>query len=126
MNPGKGTTMSFGRSLAAAALVSLATAACLDDITATRPLTLSVEASAATALVGEEITFTAIATGTRLVRITFDFGDGSEATEKTYPGFVEITDFAVHAYDVAGTYVITVEAVANQGTIMDEVTVVVS
>jgi PKD repeat protein len=114
------------RALAAVTLFGALSTACLDDITATRPLTLEVEADPATAAVSEEITITATATGTQLREISFDFGDGSAVEEKTYPGFVEITDFVVHAYETPGTYVVTVEAVANQGTITDDVTITVN
>jgi PKD repeat protein len=110
-----------------ALVLLLAAAGCLDDdITGTRPLTLQVEASATTVSVGEEIQFTVTATGTQLRQLTFDFGDGSTPEERTYPGAVMLTDIAVHSYETAGTYVTVVEAVANQGTVSDEVTVTVN
>ena len=108
------------------ALLFAATGCLDDDITGTRPRASEVEASATNVSVGEDVQFTVTATGTQLRQLTFDFGDGSEPVEKTYPGAVMLTDFAVHSYATAGTYVTVVEAVANQGSISDEVTIVVN
>jgi PKD repeat protein len=110
---------------ATAMILSVAVAACLDDVTGTRPLTLDLDADVSTTTVGEEVTFTFAATGTRLTSVTLDFGDGNAET-KPYTGIVEVNDFAVHTYGAADTYTVVGRAIASQGAIEDTLTITVN
>jgi hypothetical protein len=110
--------------LGAVALVA-ATAACLDDISGTRPLTFSMTADVTTATVGQTVTFSYLATGTGLRRVILDYGDGVVDTA-TYPLPLELTDQAFHAFDLTGTFTVRGEAQANDGNASQELTVTVN
>jgi PKD repeat protein len=111
---------------AAAMILSVAAAACLEDVTGTRPLTLDLDADVSTTTVGEEVTFTFAATGTRLTSVTLDFGDGGAETKAYAGGAVEVNDFAVHAYESAGTYDVVGRALDSQGAVEDTLTITVN
>lgn len=110
--------------VAAAALVG-ATAACLDDISGTRPLSFSMTANVSTVTVGQTVTFSYLATGTGLRRVILDYGDGVVDTA-TYPLPLELTDQAFHSFDVTGTFTVRGEAQANAGNASQELTITVN
>ena len=107
-----------------AVIVSLAVG-CLDNsITGVRPLTLTLTVEPATAAVGDSITFRFTATGTDLLAIRMDYGDGETGSVPALSaGAVGLTGFLKHAYAEAATYVATGTATDNTGALSREVTV---
>lgn len=110
--------------LAAVAFVGT-TAACLEDISGTRPLSFSMTADMTTATVGETVTFSYLATGTGLRRVILDYGDGVVDT-MTYPLPLELTDQVSHAFDNTGAFTVRGEAQANEGNASQELTITVN
>ena len=109
-------------------LVACAVAAgCLDDsITGTRPITLSISAASQTAAVGEVVTVTYSATGTGLIEVIVEWGDGAVSTVTLGGLIVEADGSVEHTYSAAGSYDITGTASAANGTASSEVTVQIS
>ncbi len=107
------------------AVVVLVAASCLDNsITGVRPLTLTLTAEPATTLVGDSITFRYTATGTDLLVIQMDYGDGETGSIPALSsGAVNMSGYVAHAYSAAGTYVATGTAVDQTGSVTQEVTV---
>ena len=110
--------------LAAATLVG-ASAACLNDITGTRPLSFSMTSDVTTATIGQTVTFSYLATGTGLRRVILDYGDGVVDT-MTYPLPLELTDQATHAFDSTGAFIVRGQAEANAGSVSQELTITVN
>ena len=101
------------------AVVVLVAASCLDNsITGVRPLTLTLTAEPATTLVGDSITFRYTATGTDLLVIQMDYGDGETGSIPSLSsGAVNMSGYVAHAYSAAGTYVATGTAVDQTGSV---------
>lgn len=101
------------------------TTGCLDEVTGTRPLSMTMSVDAATPAVGDTVTFSFQVTGTGLSAVNIDFGDG-ETDAHTYFGSVEAAGFSTHAYAAAGSYVVRGEVIAAAGSTTDSVTVTVN
>lgn len=84
--------------------------ACLDDsITGTRPVAFTLTSSTSTAQVGDSITFSYEATGTGILGVIMNFGDGRvDSTDVAEmaggSNIVEYSDQPKHAYTAGGTY----------------------
>ena len=112
-----------------AALLAVGTVstACLDDsITGTRPVTLVITAAPPTAAVGEPVTVTYSATGTGLISVVVDWGDGATDTVSLGGLPVEAAGNLEHTYSDAGSYEITGRTSAQNGTASAETEVQVS
>lgn len=121
------THMSASRSLLAIALSAalVAAAACLDSVTATRPLGVTISASPTSVLVGDTVQFDVTGQGTNVVAIIVAFGDGAADT-LTYPAAVEVIDITKHAYDAPGSYEAVGTVLASNGQLSDQVVVTVN
>ncbi|MDA0329218.1 MAG: hypothetical protein O2958_09445 [Gemmatimonadetes bacterium] len=98
--------------------------ACLDDsITGTRPLSMAVTANPQIALVDEVVIVSYQATGTGLLGIIMNWGDGV-VDSLTFNGLaVEASGNFEHAYPVAGSFDIVGTAEAQNGTVSDSTAV---
>ena len=102
-------------------------AGCLDDsITGTRPVTLSIAAESETAAVGDPVTVSFSATGTGLISVTMDWGDGVIDTVSLGGQPVEAAGRVEHTYSDAGSYDITGTASAQNGAASSGITVQIS
>ncbi len=102
-------------------------AGCLDDsITGTRPVTLSIATESETAAVGDPVTVSFSATGTGLISVTMDWGDGVIDTVSLGGQPVEAAGRVEHTYSEAGSYTITGTASASNGTASSQTTVQIS
>ncbi len=108
--------------LMAAALAAGATgtvAACSDSIVeGGLPLTVSITADRTVAEVGDSVVYSAEATGTNLVGLALDFGDGA-VDSTAASGAVRAGITRAHAYGAAGTYVAKATAVDVQGLVVE-------
>jgi len=111
----------------AVVLAVVATASgCLDDVTGTRPLSISLTSDITSATTGQDVTFTFEAQGTGLSKVTIAFGD-SEFAEHTYPSSaVEAAGFSTHSYASAGVYTVVATVDASNGTLADSLSVTVN
>jgi len=105
--------------------VPLVAGGCLDDVTGTRPLMISVTADDTTPTVGQTVRISFDAQGTGIAQIGVDFGDGDEDLH-TYSGPVTAVGFSEHAYAAPGTYVAVAQVVAVNGSLSDSVTITVN
>ncbi len=114
--------------LAGLLVVGVFGAGCLDDsITGTRPVTLSIAAESETAAVGDPVTVSFSATGTGLISVTMDWGDGGVIDTVSLGGQpVEAAGRVEHTYSEAGSYTITGTASASNGTASSQTTVQIS
>ena len=100
---------------------------CLDDsITGQRPVTISIAAAPEAAAVGDPVTVTYSATGTGLISVTVDWGDGMIDTVSLGGQPVEAAGGVEHTYSEAGSYTITGTANASNGTASSQTTVQIS
>jgi hypothetical protein len=99
-------------------------AGCLDDsITGTRPVTIVIAPITPTAAVGELVTLSYSVTGTGLLSVDVDWGDGVTETV-SLPGLaVEAAGRVAHAYSEADSYDITGTVQAQNGSASGEATV---
>ena len=112
--------------VAAAMTLALAGTACLDDsVTGTRPLTMTLEASATTIDAGQSVTFTYDASGQGITLVTFDYSDGV-VDSLTFSGPVEVGGTVSHVFTTAATYAVTATVSAIQGTEEDNVVITVN
>ena len=108
-------------------VVGTVAAGCLDDsITGTRPVTLSIVVASETAAVGEQVTVAYSASGTGLISVIVDWGDGVIDTVSFGGLPVEAAGNVEHTYSDAGTYDITGTVSARNGTASSETTVHIS
>lgn len=106
------------------ALVVAVAGACLDDsITGTRELTLSVTVDENTALVDSVVTARYSATGTGLLGVVFEWGDGMADTLALSGTVVVISGPVEHTYTTAGTFSIIGTIEAQNGIISDTATI---
>lgn len=98
----------------AAVLAVIALSAACSDVTfeGGGPVSISLTADRASAVVGQDVTFTYDVTGELLDRVTIEYGDGVADTIVTN-GAQSAHGRAVHAYDTAGSF--TVLGVAYDG-----------
>jgi plastocyanin len=85
------------------ALLIVALAACGDDSLAPLPLDIRIQASRATAAVGETVSFVVNAQGGTLVGVEMNYGDGDTDLHPTSGARTARITFD-HAYSAAGTY----------------------
>lgn len=115
-----------GRAWVVLATVLLA-ASCLDDsITGSRPLAISLDADPTTVAVSEPVTLSFLATGSDIVAVVLDFGDGAADTLTYAQPPVEVEDQRVHGYDAPGSYTAEGTVIAAQGRTTDEVVITVN
>jgi hypothetical protein len=105
----------------------VASSACLDDsITGTRPLTMDLEVSPASAAVGEDVTARYATTGSGIYGVVVTWGDGVADTIP-YSGIaVEATQPVVHRFAAPGTFLIRATVTAGNGTLADTASVVIN
>jgi len=109
----------------AAVLALLGAVACLDDVTGTRPASISLTASSSTVMVDDTVTISFSAQGTGLAQVNIAFGDGDEEI-KSYTGPVTVTDFTRHSYSAAGSYDVIAEVLTAAGNASDTLTITVN
>ena len=113
----------------AVAFLLLTTAACLDDsITGARPLSFSLSAPVTTAQVGDSVTFEYAATGTGILGVVMDYGDGTldsldVAAQSGGGNIVEYSAQPRYAYTTAGTFEVVGQLVTTDGSLSDTVQV---
>ena len=91
-------------------------AGCLDDsITGTRPLDVEVSVSPSSALVGETVQATFLATGTGLQGVILDWGDGVVDSLALSGTAVQAGRDLDHAYSAVGSYTISARAEDQTG-----------
>ena len=123
--------MKTSRLLRSCALVLLASAgvACLDDsITGARPLTFSLTVPEPTAQVGDSVTFEYEATGTGILGVIMNYGDGTvdsmDVVSASGGGnIVEYSDAPRYAYETSGTYEVIGRLETTDGSASDTVQV---
>ena len=110
--------------LAVFLVVGTVSAGCLDDsITGTRPVTIVIAPITPTAAVGELVTLSYSVTGTGLLAVDLDWGDGVTETVPL-PGLaVEAAGQVEHTYSQADSYDITGTVTAQNGSASGEATV---
>lgn len=102
-------------------------AGCLDDsITGTRALTLTFTPDQTTVNVLDVVRFDYFATGTNVVGVLADYGDGVADTAEAGGGTVETGGFFEHSFLAAGSYVVTGEVQAGNGILQETVTITVN
>ncbi len=97
-------------------LVLLGTAACSTAPEGIAPLNVSLTSGSATAVVGESVSMVASASGTNLVGLVMDYGDGGTDSYATAGANTARVTFR-HAYTTRGTYtarVTVTDGAANQ------------
>lgn len=104
-----------------------ALAGCLDDsITGTRPLSMQVEVTPATAAVAEDVLATYATTGTGIFRVIVAWGDGLADTVEYSGTAVEASQSVVHQYAAPGTFLVIGAVTARNGVLSDSVSVVIN
>ncbi|MDZ7778912.1 MAG: hypothetical protein U5R14_03105 [Gemmatimonadota bacterium] len=103
-------------------------AACLDDdITGTRALSFTLTADPASAEVGDSITFTYDASGTSILGVLLDYGDGVQDTIVAQtPNQVERIEEVKYAYEIAGSFEVVGRLETGDGGTSDTVSVEIS
>ena len=108
-------------------VVSTVAAGCLDDsITGIRPVTISIAAESETAAVGELVTVNYSVTGTGLISVNVDWGDGVIDTVLFGGAPVEAQGGVEHTYSDAGSYDITGTVNAQNGTASSGIAIQIS
>jgi len=98
--------------------------ACLDDsITGTRPLSFNFTADPTSASVGQTVTFSYAATGTRIQGVIVEYGDGSADSVFTPGTVVEVEGVLEHAYEITGTFQAVGRLETTQTFLADTVTI---
>ncbi len=91
-------------------------AGCLDEtITGTRPLTIELSVVPSTAAVADTVTATWEATGTGLLGVVVDWGDGVLDSLNLGGLAVEAGQDVDHVYAIDGTYTVTARAEDQTG-----------
>ena len=119
---------SYSRRLAQAAILAttVVAAACLsNEVTGTRPLSMTVTASSATVAAGDSVGFEFSATGTGIVLMVMNYGDATADT-LTFSGPLGIAGLLWHTYEAQGEYTVVGETTGVNGSISDSVTVTVN
>lgn len=117
------TKLFFGLALAGWA----AATACLDDsITGTRPLSIDITVTPATATVDEVVTVRYVVTGTGLAGVIVDWGDGVVDSVPFIGSAVEAEGPVEHQYTAAGTYGILGTVEGLNGALTDEASVTIN
>ena len=112
----------LGLTLATGLLV----AGCLDDsITGTRPLTMAITVEPESAAVAEIVTTRYSATGTGLIGIIVDWGDGVVDSVSLSGVAVSASGPVEHQYTAEGTYEIVGTAEAQNGVLSSEASVII-
>jgi len=102
------------------------TVGCLDDnITGTRPLTMALTVEPESAAVAEVVTTRYSATGTGLIGIIVNWGDGVVDSVSLSGVAVSASGPVEHQYATEGTYEIVGTAEAQNGVISSEATVLI-
>lgn len=116
------TKLYFGLVLAA----GLAASGCLDDsITGTRPLTMAITVEPESAAVAEIVTARYSATGTGLLGVIVDWGDGVVDSVSLSGVAVSASGPVEHEYTTEGTYEIVGTAEAQNGVLSSQATVTI-
>ena len=107
------------------AVLAAGASACLEDVTGLRDLTMSLQVAPTTLAVGDTLDLTYAATGTGLVLVVLDYGDGT-VDSTTYGGPVEAAADRTHVYAASGSYLIVGAVTGVDGTASDSATVTVN
>jgi len=107
--------------------VAFVAGGCLDDsITGTRDVSITLTATSTTAGVNEAITVDYEATGTGLLSVVLDWGDGESETILLSGTGISAGGILQHSYSAPGTYTVTGTTTASNGTASSELTVQIS
>lgn len=118
-------------SILAVSVTLVTLTACLDEtITGQRPLSFNLSVDSTTIDAGGAVTFEYSATGTGILGIIIDYGDGvvdsTDIVAQARGGnVVEFSDNPQHVYEVAGVYRVVGRLEATSGSRSDEVEVTV-
>lgn len=106
---------------------TLAASACLDNsITGTRPVTISLDVSPETVMVGEEVTAFYQVTGTGILGVIVNWGDGLFDSVSYSGAAVEAAEPVIHTYADTGSFDIVGTIEAQNGVLSATAGVVVN
>jgi hypothetical protein len=107
------------------ALLLLGSAACLEEVTEVRPLSIELTVSDSVVATGETVMLTWRVEGTGLSRAVVEWGDGA-ADSANYSGPVTAEGEREHVYATAGSYVVVGTATDIEGSTSDSLTITVN
>jgi PKD repeat protein len=119
----------MNRRLLTLAIVGIvgAAAGCLDDsITGTRPLSFTFTADQTTINALDVVRFDYTATGTQIVGVVADYGDGVADTAQAGGGTVSTGGTFEHSFLAPGSFVVTGQVQAANGTLTETITITVN